>query len=52
MKLLFDFYHVQIMDGDLFRHVHQCREYIGHIHTAGNPGHGELDEKQEINYAA
>ncbi len=52
MKLLFDFYHVQIMDGDLVRHVQQCGEYIGHIHTAGNPGRGELDENQEINYPA
>ena len=52
MKLLFDFYHVQIMDGDLMRHVQQCGEYIGHIHTAGNPGRGELDENQEINYPA
>ncbi len=32
LKLLFDFYHVQIMDGDLVRHVQQCAEYIGHIH--------------------
>ena len=38
MKLLFDFYHVQIMDGDFVRHVQQCGEYIGHIHTAGNRG--------------
>jgi hydroxypyruvate isomerase len=52
MKLLFDFYHVQIMDGDLVRRVHQCKDYIGHIHTAGNPGRCELDAKQEINYAA
>ncbi len=52
MKLLFDFYHVQIMDGDLIRHVQQCGEYIGHIHTAGNPGRGELDQNQEINYPA
>lgn len=50
-KLLFDFYHVQIMNGDLIRRVHQNKEYLGHIHTAGNPGRGELDQKQEINYA-
>ncbi|MBI1372998.1 MAG: TIM barrel protein [Phycisphaera sp.] len=51
MKLLFDIYHVQIMDGDLIRRIHQIGEYIGHIHTAGNPGRGELDMDQEIEYA-
>lgn len=49
--LLFDVYHVQIMDGDLIRRVHQCKDAIKHVHTAGNPGRGELDEKQEIHYA-
>ncbi len=51
LKLLFDIYHVQIMDGDLVRRIHQHKEFIGHIHTAGNPGRGELDDSQEINYA-
>lgn len=50
MKLLFDIYHVQIMDGDVIRRIRQHKDYIGHIHTAGNPGRGELDQKQEINY--
>lgn len=50
MKLLFDFYHVQIMHGDLIRNLETYREIIGHIHTAGNPGRGELDGRQEINY--
>ena len=50
LKLLFDIYHVQIMNGDLIRRIRQTKEYIGHIHTAGNPGRGELDEKQEIQY--
>jgi len=49
--LLFDIYHVQIMDGDLVRRVRQCGEAINHVHTAGNPGRGELDDTQEINYA-
>ncbi|MEZ6110885.1 MAG: TIM barrel protein [Pirellulaceae bacterium] len=49
-KLLFDIYHVQIMDGDVIRRIHQHKDYIGHVHTAGNPGRGELDNKQEINY--
>ena len=50
LKLLFDVYHVQIMDGDLIRRIRQLKEYIGHVHVAGNPGRGELDENQEINY--
>ncbi|QDU50592.1 hydroxypyruvate isomerase family protein [Gimesia panareensis] len=50
MKLLFDIYHVQIMDGDVIRRLHEHKDYIGHVHTAGNPGRGELDMKQEINY--
>jgi len=52
MKLLFDIYHVQIMDGDLIRRIKEYKDYIGHIHTAGNPGRHELDESQEINYPA
>jgi hydroxypyruvate isomerase len=52
LKLLFDIYHVQIMDGDVIRRIRQHGEYLGHIHTAGNPGRGELDDAQEINYKA
>ena len=52
LKLLFDIYHVQIMHGDLIRNISNLREYIGHYHTAGNPGRGELDDTQEINYPA
>lgn len=51
-KLLFDIYHVSIMNGDVIRRLHQHKEAIGHIHTAGNPGRCELDENQEINYPA
>jgi hydroxypyruvate isomerase len=50
LKLLFDIYHVQIMDGDIISRIRQHRDFIGHVHTAGNPGRGELDQKQEINY--
>ncbi|MEX0670052.1 MAG: TIM barrel protein [Pirellulales bacterium] len=50
VKLLFDFYHVQVMNGDLIRRVEQCKDVIGHIHTAGCPGRSELDENQEINF--
>lgn len=52
LGLLFDIYHVQIMDGDLITRVKQCREFINHVHTAGNPGRGELDDLQEIHYPA
>ncbi|MFK7779121.1 MAG: TIM barrel protein [Gimesia sp.] len=50
LKLLFDIYHVQIMDGDVIRRIREHKDYIGHVHTAGNPGRGELDNQQEINY--
>jgi hydroxypyruvate isomerase len=50
VKMLFDCYHVQIMNGDIIRRIEQCKDVIGHVHTAGNPGRGELDEHQEINY--
>ena len=50
LKLLFDIYHVQIMDGDVIRRIRQLGPIIGHVHTAGNPGRGELDDKQEISY--
>jgi hydroxypyruvate isomerase len=50
MKLLFDIYHVQIMHGDVIRRLEQHKEIIGHVHTAGNPGRGELNDQQEINY--
>jgi len=52
MKLLFDIYHVQVMNGDVIRRIRQYKDYIGHVHTAGVPGRGELDESQEINYPA
>jgi len=52
MKLLFDIYHVQIMNGDVIRRLRQYQDVIAHYHTAGNPGRGELDNKQEINYPA
>lgn len=52
MMLLFDVYHVQIMNGDVIRRIQQYKEVIGHYHTAGNPGRAELDDTQEINYPA
>ncbi len=50
LKLLFDIYHVQIMHGDVIRHLRSLRDVVGHIHTAGVPGRGELDDTQELNY--
>lgn len=52
MRLLFDIYHVQVMNGDVLRRIGQHHEIIGHVHTAGNPGRGELDANQEIQYPA
>lgn len=51
-RLLFDIYHVSIMNGDVIRRIRDYREFIGHIHTAGNPGRQELDQHQEIYYPA
>ena len=49
-KLLFDVYHVQVMNGDVIRRIKQYKDIIGHYHTAGCPGRGEIDDTQEINY--
>lgn len=50
-KLLFDIYHMQIMEGDLMRNIKTHYEHIGHFHTAGNPGRHEIHLlDQEINY--
>ena len=51
-KLLHDIYHMQIMEGDLIRTITDNIDYIGHLHTAGNPGRKDMDETQEIYYPA
>jgi hydroxypyruvate isomerase len=51
-KMLFDIYHMQIMEGDLIATIKKNIQYIGHFHTAGVPGRHELDENQEIYYPA
>lgn len=51
-KLLFDVYHVTVMHGDVIRRIRQYRELIGHVHVAGVPGRGALDERQEVHYPA
>lgn len=50
VKLLYDIYHAQIMDGDLIRSVRAHHAVIGHDHTAGCPGRHDLDDTQEIQY--
>lgn len=49
-RLLYDIYHMQIMEGDVVRTIERNHEYIGHYHTGGNPGRNEIDETQELNY--
>jgi hydroxypyruvate isomerase len=51
-KLLYDIYHMQIMEGDLIRTIRDNIGYIGHFHTAGNPDRKDLDDRQEIYYPA
>jgi hydroxypyruvate isomerase len=51
-KMLFDIYHMQIMEGDLIATIKKNIRWIGHFHTAGVPGRHELDENQEIYYPA
>ena len=50
VKILFDIYHAQIMDGDIVRNIRDHFQWIGHFHTGGNPGRHELDDTQELNY--
>jgi hydroxypyruvate isomerase len=50
VKILFDIYHAQIMDGDIVRNIRDYFPWIGHFHTGGNPGRHDIDETQELNY--
>ena len=50
MKLLYDIYHMQIMEGDVIRTIRENIRWIGHFHTAGNPGRNDLNHTQELNY--
>ena len=52
VKLLYDIYHMQIMEGDIIRTIRQNIQYIGHFHTGGVPGRHELDGTQELNWHA
>ena len=51
-KLLYDIYHMQIMEGDIIRTIRDNHQYFAHYHTGGNPGRNEIDETQEIYYPA
>ena len=50
VKLLFDIYHMQIMEGDITRTIRENIQWIAHFHTGGVPGRHEIDESQELNY--
>jgi hydroxypyruvate isomerase len=51
-KLLYDIYHMQIMEGDVIRTIRDNHQFIAHYHTGGVPGRGEIDETQELYYPA
>ena len=52
VKILYDIYHAQIMEGDIIRTLRDNKDYIGHYHTGGNPDRHEIDETQELYYPA
>ncbi|MHC4463048.1 MAG: TIM barrel protein, partial [Planctomycetota bacterium] len=52
IKILYDIYHAQIMEGDIIRTIRDYKDYMGHYHTGGNPGRNEIDETQELYYPA
>ncbi len=51
-KLLYDIYHMQIMEGDVIRTIQENKDYMAHYHTGGVPGRHEIDESQELYYPA
>jgi len=51
-KLLYDIYHMQIMEGDVIATIRANHQYFGHYHTGGVPGRAEIDDTQELNYPA
>jgi len=52
VKILYDIYHAQIMEGDIIRTLRDNKDHIGHYHTGGNPGRNEIDDTQELYYPA
>lgn len=51
-KLLYDIYHMQIMEGNIIENIQKYNAYFSHVHTGGNPGRAEIDETQELYYPA
>ena len=51
-KLLYDIYHMQIMEGDVISTIKKYHDYISHYHTGGVPGRAEIDDSQELHYPA
>jgi hydroxypyruvate isomerase len=52
VKILYDIYHAQIMEGDIIRTIRENIQHIAHFHTGGNPGRNEIDDTQELNWRA
>jgi len=52
VRILYDIYHMAIMEGDVIRTIRDNAKWFGHFHTAGNPGRNEIDDTQELNYTA
>ena len=52
LKILFDIYHVQVMEGNIIQSILSNLDHIAHIHTAGVPGRNDIDDSQELNFAA
>lgn len=50
VKLLYDIYHMQVMEGDIIQTINDYHAHFGHYHTAGNPGRSNLDKEQELYY--
>lgn len=50
VRLLYDIYHMQVMEGHIIQTIRDYHEYFAHYHTAGNPGRNEIDERQELQY--
>jgi hydroxypyruvate isomerase len=50
VRILYDIYHMQIMEGDIIRTIRDTIRWIGHFHTAGNPRRNDMDDTQELNY--
>ena len=52
VKVLYDIYHMQVMEGNIIQTIRENIQYIGHFHTAGCPGRNEIGDNQELNYPA